>query len=71
MSQSIHDPRTREVPEDIRAMVADCVSRRGPTGASRALGVSRSVVLTVCAGEGVLPGTLALLREALIRREAA
>lgn len=57
------DPRTRPVPPEIQAQVADCLRRRGPVGAAKAIGVSKSVVLSVAAGAPVLPGSLALLRE--------
>ena len=58
----------QEPPPEIVGMVADCLRRRGPSGAARALGVSRSTLLTVAAGLGVSRGSLALLREALARR---
>ena len=66
-----HDPRTRSVPPDIATMVRELIALNGPTGASRDLGVSRSVVLAVAAGSGVLPGSLALLREAHERHRKA
>lgn len=45
---------------------------KGPRAAALALGVSRSAFLAVCAGADVLPGTLALLREAdAAQREGA
>jgi len=69
MSQEHHDPRTRPVPHDLRAMVRDCIKRRGPKGAATALGVSRTALLAVAAGYQALPGTLALLRAA--QRHAA
>jgi hypothetical protein len=59
-----HDPRTRPVPDDIREHARSLMRERGPRGAATALGVSRSALLAVCAGADVLPGTLALLRQA-------
>lgn len=66
-----HDPRTRPVPPELVEMVKDCLGRRGPAGAARALGVSRHVVLAAAAGMDLVPGSIALLREALQRRERA
>jgi hypothetical protein len=66
-----HGPRTRPVPQELVDMVRDCLGRRGPKAAADALGVSRFVVLAVAAGTEVTPGSLALLREALRRKEAA
>lgn len=71
MSPKYHDKRTKPVPPDVRDFVCRVVDERGPTGAARALAVSRSVVLAVVAGADVLPGTLALLREAVSATEAA
>ena len=65
------DPRTRDVPPELIAMVRDCVSRRGRRGASRVLGLSVTTLAAVLAGFPVMPGTLALLREAARRKEAA
>ncbi len=52
-------------------MVAECHARRGATGAAKAIGVSRPVILAVLAGTGVTSGTLALLREYARHRHAA
>lgn len=71
MAQMHHDPRTRPVPEEIREHARTLMRQHGPRGAAAALGVSRSALLAVCAGADVLPGTLALLREAASRRGAA
>lgn len=60
--------RTRPVPSTIRAAVAAHVRHWGVSGAARALGVSRGVVLAILAETGVMPGTLALVRESLARR---
>jgi hypothetical protein len=64
MSHKYSDPRTKPVPPEIRDFVRRVVDAQGPTGASRTIGVSRSVVLAVVAGADVLPGTLALLTQA-------
>jgi hypothetical protein len=64
MAQQHHDPRTRPVPDEIREHARTLMRERGPRGAAAKLGVSRSALLAVCAGADVLPGTLALLREA-------
>jgi len=56
---------------EIRTLVARTLDLLGPVHAARVLGVSRSTLLTVAAGGGVLPGSLALLREAYRRSELA
>lgn len=60
---------TRDVPTEIREMVRDSLEKRGPRRASEELGVSRPVLLAVCADIGISPGSLALLREAFQRRQ--
>lgn len=65
------DPRTRPVPQDLEALVRDCVERRGVNGASRALGISRTTVTSILARLQVTAGTLAILREAARRRALA
>jgi hypothetical protein len=71
MAHVHHDPRTRPVPDEIREHARALMRMRGPRGAAKALGVSRSALLAVCAGADVLAGTLALLREAIARKKAA
>jgi hypothetical protein len=71
MDREHHDPRTRPVPEDVREHARALMRRVGPRAAARELGMSRPALLAVCAGADVLPGTLALLREAIARRTAA
>lgn len=63
-----HDPRTREVPPELVALVRDCVQRRGRQGAARALGIHSATLTSIMAGLPVMPGTLSLLRDAARRR---
>lgn len=70
MAHLASEPRCKAVSDDLVAMVQDCVGRRGVPGAARALGVGRSALLAVLAGRPVMPGTLALLREARARQGA-
>ena len=44
-------------------MIRQAVELQGLVGAARRLGVGRGVLLAVLAGTGVLPATIALLRE--------
>lgn len=62
------DKRTRDVPSEIASVVRAELEQAGANAAARALGVDRSVVLAVAAGQRVMPGTLALIRENLGRR---
>ncbi|MFZ5891285.1 MAG: hypothetical protein ACOY0T_09565 [Myxococcota bacterium] len=64
MAHVHHDPRTKPVPEELRELVRDRLRRLGPRGAAAELNLGRSTVLSIAAGGDVLPGTLALLREA-------
>lgn len=59
------DPRCKPVPDEIRAFARRLLRQRGPRKAARALGVSRTALLAVTGGADVMPGTLALLREAI------
>lgn len=61
------DPRTRPVPPETRALAQRLLQERGPKRAAAALGISRTALLSICAGSPVVPGTLALLREAQTR----
>ena len=70
MAHVHHDPRTRPVPVEIREHARALFRLQGPRIAAKALGVSRSALLAVCAGADVLPGTLALLREGIGRTAA-
>lgn len=65
------DPRTRPVPPDLVDLVRDVVSRRGLRGAANVLGLSRATLTAVMAGLPAMAGTVAILRLAQQRREAA
>jgi len=56
------DPRTRPVPEELVALVRDCVKRRGLRGASNVLGLSRATLTAVLVGMPTMAGTIAILR---------
>lgn len=60
--------RTRPVPADLIHPVRAHVERWGVSGAARALGVSRSVILSVLASEPIMPGSIALIRGSLRAR---
>ena len=64
------DHRTREVPPEIADEVRRALADAGANGAARALGIDRTTVLAVAAGCAVMPGTLALLRESIARRNS-
>ena len=64
------DPRTVDVPESVREWVSDAMRRVGVGAAATELGVSKSVVLRVVAGEPVMPGTLALLEQLMAKGAA-
>ncbi|HET9930833.1 MAG TPA: hypothetical protein VFQ35_09110 [Polyangiaceae bacterium] len=64
MAHEFHDPRTRPVPDDLRDRARALMRERGPRAAAMALGISRTALLAICGGADVLPGTLALVREA-------
>lgn len=53
-------------PEELRAKVADLVTRFGPTRAGHRLGMHREQVVALVAGVPVLQGTIALARERLL-----
>ncbi|HEY4158682.1 MAG TPA: hypothetical protein VGM29_11320 [Polyangiaceae bacterium] len=63
--------RTRNVvpvPVEQVATVAELYQQLGPRGAAAKLGIGRGALLGVIASGQAMPGTLALLREALERR---
>lgn len=70
MAATHRDPRTREVPPELRDRARELLAQRGPRGAAAALGLSRSAVLSVVAVGRATPGTLAILRESTGRRSA-
>jgi hypothetical protein len=63
--------RTRTVPPEIVAKVCEIINCHGVNAAAHLLGISRATALSIAAGQPAMAGTLALLREALQRREAA
>lgn len=60
-----HDPRTLAVPPEIRAHAQRLLNDLGPRRAAAALGVSRTAITGVVSTGRAMPGTLALMREAL------
>jgi hypothetical protein len=65
---TLHTPR---VPPELVEMLRDCVQRRGANGAAKLYGISRQTVAGVLGGLPVTNGTIAILRLAFQRREAA
>jgi hypothetical protein len=61
-------PRAVRVPVEYIAVVAALQERVGPRQAAQELGLGRAALLGVVATGKALPGTVALLREALARR---
>jgi hypothetical protein len=61
-------PRVIRVPVEFCAVVAELQERVGPRQAAQELGLGRAALLGVVATGKALPGTIALLREALARR---
>jgi hypothetical protein len=59
------------VPDELVALVRDVVERRGVRAGARALGISHTTVAAILGGLAVQSGTIAILREAQRRREAA
>jgi hypothetical protein len=57
------------VPVEQIALVAELKERLGPREAARQLGFGRGAMLGIIANGEAAPGTVALLREALARRE--
>jgi hypothetical protein len=66
-----HDTRVRVVPDEYRAHARERMAELGVAAAARELGLSTSSLLRVIAGAPVMPGSLALLREAINRRVTA
>lgn len=64
MNAKHHDPRTRPVPEEMRSRARLLMQEHGARAAAVQLGISRTALLALAAGADVLPGTLALVREA-------
>lgn len=69
MTHFHRDPRCRDVPPGLTDLIRRCVDLHGLRATAAALGVSTSVVLRVLAAQGVTPGSLALIKLALTRRD--
>ena len=63
------NPRYRAVPQQLRILAVSLLEERGIRGGARELGIGRTAFVGICAGLHVQPGTLALVREAIKRRE--
>ena len=70
MAPGAQHSRTVPVPDDIRGYVAALVREVGPRRAAARVQLSRHAVLAVALGSPVMPGTLALVREAMTVRAA-
>jgi hypothetical protein len=62
------DRRLRPVPIAVRIVVTELVAERGPRGAARELGMSRSAVMQIAAGLPCMPGTLAIAERQIAAR---
>lgn len=58
------DARVREVPPDLLELAKAALAEHGATRAAEELGISRATLLGIVAGTPVMPGSIALLREA-------
>lgn len=65
------DRRCVDVPPELIAQVHVTLREHGPRRAAARLGISRSAVLSIIGTGRAMPGTVALLRQALTTREAA
>ncbi len=63
-----HDNRLRAVPADLVVIVSYYIDRMGAARACDRFGTHRATLLAIAAGRPVMPGSLALLREANRRR---
>jgi len=68
MGHTNNDRRLVELTPEQRQAVSEAVDRVGLVAAAKELGLGRTTVLSILARGRVLPGTGALLREALMRR---
>jgi hypothetical protein len=71
MAHKFHDPRTRAVPDELRAFVQSLVEEHGARSAARLLDLGKNTVLSVIAGQDAMPGTIALIRQARAGKHAA
>lgn len=63
MAHARRDVRTVPVPEEIRELVRARLHELGPRAAAAQSNIGRTALFAIVAGEPVLPGTLALVRE--------
>lgn len=68
MPYDAHDARLVEIPPEHVEYLRDVIERRGVIRAAKLVGVGRTALLGVMARGTALPGTAALLREAMRRR---
>jgi hypothetical protein len=71
MSHVARDPRLVAIPDAHLEYLRDVLERRGVPTACRILGVGRTALLGALVRGEALPGTAALIREAMRRKEAA
>lgn len=57
------DPRLREVPPELLELVRNAIQQLGARRAARAFNIAPTTALAIAAGQKVMPGTLAILRE--------
>jgi len=65
MAHGAHDPRLVTVPAEHRAYVVALLRELGPRAAAKRLGLGRTAVLGIVALGECMPGTAAILREAI------
>lgn len=71
MSNISRDPRCVPVPALIRKRAVRLIREYGPREAARLLGVSRDTAISAALGLDLMPGTVALMREAIASGGAA
>lgn len=65
----MHDQaRTITPPPEVRDYALGMIHRLGPGPAAKALGVARQTAVSVALGAPVMPGSVALIREAMRAR---
>jgi hypothetical protein len=63
------NPNSAPVPDALRHELAALVDRFGEPAARRTVGLSRGAFARALAGLGVYPGTVALIRAALVKQQ--
>lgn len=63
--------RTIQPPSDVRDFALEMVRELGPRSAAKALGVARQTAMSIAVGAPVMPGSVALVREAMRAREVS